>query len=66
MLLKILGTCQSMLPQELYQLVIDNFTYLYNTMMEQGRIPEIVFDNLGFTQDKFVIGNEVLRIAGIS
>ena len=50
-----------MLPQELYQIVIDNFTHLYNFMMEQGQIPGDIFDNLGFSQDKDGIGNEVLR-----
>ena len=34
--------------------------------MEQGRIPEDVFDDLGFPCDKDVNGNEVLRAAGIS
>ena len=47
-LLKILHTCRSLLEQVLYQIVIDRFTYLYHVMMEQGWIPEDVFDNLGF------------------
>jgi hypothetical protein len=34
-------------------------------MMEQGRIPEDVFDDLGFPCDKDVYGHEVLRAAGI-
>ena len=34
-------------------------------MMEQGNIPEDVFDDLGFPHDKDVNGNEVLRAAGI-
>jgi 3-isopropylmalate dehydratase small subunit len=33
--------------------------------MEQGRIPEDVFDDLGFPCDKDVYGYEVLRAAGI-
>ena len=41
-LLKILGTCCSSIPKELYQKVINHFTYLYNVMMEQGWIPEDV------------------------
>ena len=65
-LLKILGTCHSSIPKELYQKVIDNFTYLYNVMMEQGWIPEDVFSDLDFPQDKDVSGCEVLRTAGIS
>ena len=64
--LKILGTCRSSIPKELYQIVIDNFTYLYNVMMEQGWIPEDVFSDLGFPQHKDVSGCEVLRTAGIS
>jgi len=35
-------------------------------MMEQGRIPEDIFSDLGFPQDKDVSGCEVLRTAGIS
>jgi hypothetical protein len=35
-------------------------------MMEQGQIPGDIFDNLGFPQEKDVIGNELLRTAGIS
>ena len=64
-LLKILGTYRSTLPKEVYQSVIDNFTHLYRIMMEQGRIPEDVFDDLGFPHDKDVNGHEVLRAAGI-
>ena len=65
-LLKVLGTCWSTLPKEVYQRVIDNFTHLYRIMMEQGRIPEDVFDDLGFPHDKDVYGHEVLRATGIS
>ena len=65
-LLKVIGTCRSTLPKEVYQSVIDNFTHLYRTMMEHGRIPEDVFDGLGFPRDKDVYGHEVLRAAGIS
>ena len=53
-LLKVLGTCRSMLPNEVYQSVIDNFTHLYRIMMEQCRIPEDVFDDLGFPHNKDV------------
>ena len=66
MLLKVLGTYQSELPKEVYQTVIDNFTHLYRITMEQGRIPEDVFDDLGFPHNKDVYGHEVLRAAGIS
>ena len=52
--------CWSTLPKELYQRVI------HRIMMEQGRIPEDVFDDLGFPRDKDVYGHEVLRAAGIS
>jgi hypothetical protein len=38
----------------------------YKTMMEQGRIPEEVFDDLGFPPDRDVNGKEVLRHAGIT
>ena len=65
-LLKVVGTCRSTLPKQLYQRVIDNFAHLYRIMMEQGSIPEDVFDDLGFPRDKVVNGNEVLRAAGIS
>ena len=65
-LLKILGTCRSSIPQELYKKVIDNFTYLYNVVMEQGCIPEEVFDELSFPMDVDVNGNDVFRNAGIS
>ena len=65
-LLKILGTCRSTLPKELYQKVFDNFTYLYSVMMDQGHILEDVFGELGFPQDRDVNGKEVLRNAGIS
>ena len=41
-------------------------THLYRIMMEQGRIPEDVFDDLGFPHDKNVYGHEVLTAAGIS
>jgi len=64
-LLKVLETCQSTLPKELYQRVIDNVAHLCRIMMEQGNIPEDVFDDLGFPHDKDVNGNEVLRAAGI-
>ena len=47
--------------QEPYQIAIDNFTHLYNFMMEQGQIPGDIFDNLGFSQDKDGIRNEALR-----
>ncbi len=66
MLLKVLGTCRSTPPKELYQRVIDNFTDLFGIMMEQGRISEDVFDDLGFPRDKDANGREVLRAAGIS
>ncbi len=59
MLLKILDTCRSSIPKELYQIVIGNFTYLYNVMMEQGWIPEDVFSDLGFPPAKDDSGNEV-------
>ena len=65
-LLKVLGTYRSTLPIEVYQSVIDNFTHLYRIMMEQGRIPKDVFDDLGFPHNKDVYGHEVLRAAGIS
>ncbi len=65
MLSKVLGTCQSTLPKEVYQSVIDIVTYLYRITMEQGRIPEDVFDDLGFPCDKDVYGHEVLRATGI-
>ena len=65
-LLKILGTCCSTLPKELYQKVFDNVTYLYSVMIDQGHIPEDVFDELGFPQDRDVNGKEVPRNAGIS
>ncbi len=55
-----------MLPKEPCQIVIDKFTYLYNIMLEQGRIPEDVSNDLGFPWDKDVNGSEVLRTAGIS
>ena len=58
-LLKILGTRRSSMPQELYKKVIDNFTYLYNVVMEGGCIPEEVFDELAFPMDADVNGNEV-------
>ncbi len=35
-------------------------------MIEQGRIPEDVFDDLGFPRDKDNNGHEVLRAVGIS
>ncbi len=66
MLLKVLGTCWSTLPTEVYQSVIDNFTHLYRIMVEHGRIPEDVFNDLGFPSDKDVYGHEVLRAAGTS
>ena len=64
-LLNILGTCCITPPKDLYQNVIDNFTYLYNVMMEQGRISEYVLSDLGFPRNKDVSGNEVLRTASI-
>ena len=64
-LLKILGTCRSMLSQELCQIIIDKFMYLYNIMLEQGQIPEDVFNDLRFPGDNNVHGSEVLRNAGI-
>ena len=62
----ILGQCRSSIPKETLELVVNNFTYLYNTMMEHGRIPEEVFDELGFPPDRDVNGEVVLRNAGIS
>jgi len=39
--------------------VIVNFTYLYNVVMEQGCIPEEVFDELSFPMDVDVYGKDV-------
>ena len=66
MLLKVLGTYWSTLPKEVYQSVLDNFTHLYRIMMEQRRIPEDLFDDMGFPRDKDINGHEVLTPAGIS
>jgi len=65
-LLKILGTYHSTLPKELSQKVFENFAYLYSVMVDHGRIPEDVFDEHGFPQNRDVNGKEVLRNAGIS
>jgi hypothetical protein len=65
-LFKILGTCRSSIPQELYKKVIDNFTYLDNVVMEQGCIPEKVFDELSFPMDVDVNGKDVFQKTGIS
>ena len=65
-LLKILGTCCSSMPQELYKKVIDNFTYLYNVVMDGECIPEKVFDELALPMDADVNVNKVFQNAGIS
>ena len=54
-----------MLPQELCQIIIDKFMYLYNIMLEQSQIPEDVFNDLGCPWDKDVNEPEVLGTAGI-
>ena len=38
--------CNDSISQELYKKVIDNFTYLYNVVTEQGCIPKDIFDEL--------------------
>ena len=66
MLKKILGTCRTTVPVALYKKVIDNFSYLYTIMLDQGRIPEEVFDELGIPPDRDINGKVVMRNAGIS
>eukprot|EP00957_Ditylum_brightwellii_P020183 1522276-Ditylum_brightwellii.AAC.1 len=46
------------------KLIKDNFVTLFNYMNTQGRIPECVFDDLGFPKDE-VNGTAVLREQGI-
>jgi hypothetical protein len=54
------------IPSALYQKVIANFAYLYTVMLDQGRIPEEVFDELGIPPDRDTNGKVVIRYAGIS
>lgn len=63
---KILATCKSEIPIELYDKFIASFTRLYKLMFDNGHVPDEVYDELGFPKDKDANGNDVLRYAGIS
>jgi hypothetical protein len=63
---KILATCRSSIPKELIEKIEYHFDYLYKLVLDEGRIPEHVFDELDFPKDKDANGNVVLRNAGIS
>ena len=53
------------ISKDVYDKMIGNFSILYNTMLEQGRISEEVFGRLGFPKELKVHGNETSRDAGI-
>lgn len=61
----ILATCRSSISKEMYNKTINNFRRLYTTVAQFGRIPEEVFDLLGFPTDVDVKGNIVRRDAGM-
>ena len=63
---KILSTCQKTIPQEMLSKIVSNFDLFYCLTVEQGRIPEEVFDSLGFPLDENANRKEVLRNCGIS
>ena len=45
---KIVNICRTSIFKVLYNKIIDNFSMLYNKMLEQGWIPKEEFDGLGF------------------
>ena len=48
---KIIGTCQRKVLVAEVDIVKKNFTHLYNIFLEEGRIPEEVFDEIGIVED---------------
>ncbi len=62
----ILATLGRKMSQEEYRLIVDSFPRLCKTMLESGRIPEELFDELQFPLDLDLNGNVVTRDAGIT
>ena len=52
--------------KEYENLIMDNFSELYNTMKNNGHIPEEVYDRLGFIKDTNYDGEDVEKPDGIS
>ena len=63
---KILASCRISISKEIYDKIISNFKYLFKIVAKFGRIPEEVFDELGFPDDVDASGKVVKRDAGIS
>jgi len=43
---KILNTCRTSIAKDVYDKMIDNFSMMYHTMLDQGHISDEVFDRL--------------------
>ena len=48
---KIIGTCRRKVKQEEFDMIEKHFSTLYEAHLEHGKIPEELFDKLGFAED---------------
>ena len=58
---KVLGTCRRDIKKEEVDLVEKHFSELYKAHLQHGKIPEELFDHLGFQKDLDSKGNVHLR-----